>query len=187
VDYENIGSLAMEMQSLTSEKISNQKMKNKNQTIDEEYDPNDPLAGLNVRLLVKGSLVLSPIKGKNISELAVGHRVMISIIDNDDKAVELLQVFNAYNEDGTTKPIVGRIVSINHTTNYEIYAVVARGIYARIVEDENFIKVAIYSPNFGEKNDHEAMRNKLIIYILSIIFILLLVAIFMLLVIIFKF
>jgi hypothetical protein len=112
---------------------------------------------------------------------------MISIIDNDDKAVELLQAFNAYNEDGTTKPIAGRIVSITHTTGYEIYAIVAKGIYARIVEEESFIKVAMYSPNFGVKDDRDAKRNKLIIYILSLIFTLLLIAIFMLIVIIFKF
>jgi len=186
VDYEKISSLTMELQSITSEKISNQKMKNEEEVIIEGIDDfDDPLAGKDVRLLVKGALILSPIKGKDISQLAVGDKVMVSIIDRGNKAIDLLKAFNAYN-DGAVKPIVGRIISINHTTNYKIYAIVAKGIYVKIVEEENFIKVAMDSTYYGVQNVNEndakdSKKNKMTIYILSAIFIILIAVIMLIL------
>jgi hypothetical protein len=182
MDYEKISSLAMELQSITSEKIANQKVKNKEEEIkdDEIDDPNDPLFGKDVKLLVKGALILSPIKGKDISQLVVGDKVMISIIGKNEKTADLLKAFNAYKDDGSAKPIVGRIVSIDHTTNYKIHAIVAKGIYVKIVEEENFIKVATDSSYYGMEiasGEDDPKKNKMTILILSGIFILLLVVI----------
>ena len=185
VDYEKLSSLTMELHSVTSEKISASKIKDQDEdvNIEEADDADDPLAGKDVRLLVRGALILSPVKGKDISKLVIGDKVMISIIDQSAKAVDLLKAFNAYSDEGVAKPIVGRIVSINHTTDYKIHAIVAKGIYVRIIEDENFIKVAMDSTYYGMQavNDKRASRkNKRTIYILTAILILLLTAAFLL-------
>ena len=186
VDYEKISSLSMELQSITSEKIPTQKVKNKDEEIKSDVinDPNDPLFGKDVKLLVRGALILSPIKGKDISQLVIGDKVMISIVDRSDKAADLLNAFNAYKDDGSTKPIVGRIVSINRTTDYKIYAIVAKGIYVKIVEEEDFIKVAMDSTYYGMQSVNDAKdskRNKMIIYIFSAIFVILFSAVIILL------
>ncbi|MCL1864984.1 MAG: hypothetical protein FWF73_04155 [Spirochaetes bacterium] len=187
VDYEKISSLSMELQSITSTKITNLKIKNKKEDVNVEAidDSDDPLAGKDVRLLVRGALILSPIKGKDISELIIGDKVMISVIDKGEKAIELLKAFNAYNEENrTAKPIVGRIVSISHTTDFKIHAIVAKGIYVKIVEEENFIKVAMDSTYYGMQfaNEEKASKkNKMTIYILTAIFLVLLAAVLLLL------
>jgi hypothetical protein len=179
MDYDKISSLTMELQSQTSEKMSGPKEKKQAEDVNIESidDPDDPLAGKDVRLVVRGALILSPIKGKDISELVVGDKVMISVVDTSRKAADLLKAFNAYKDDGTPKPIAGRIISINHTTDYKIHAIVAKGIYVRIIEEENFIKVAMDSTYYGMQlvNDDQASKtNKRNIYILSGILFLLL-------------
>ena len=194
VDYEKISSLSMELYSATSEKISNQKLNQKLQSKAEEAnadaeenETDDPLSGKDVRLLVKGSLILSPIKGRNIAELAVGDIVMISVFDDEENSAEFLKAFNAYNEDGTIKPISGRIISVKHTTKYEIYAIVAKGVYVRIIEVENFIKVAMDPTHYEAQVVEDLRSNKTTIYIISGLAVLFLASILLLVFILFSF
>jgi hypothetical protein len=186
VDYEKISSLTMELQSLTNKKISNAKEKSKAEEVIVEAvdDADSALEGKDVKLLLRGALVLTPIKGKDISQLAVGDKVMIRKKKKNEKAVELLKAFNAYKDDGSAKPIVGRIVAISHTTDYKIHAIVAKGIYVKIVEEEGFIKVAMDSTYYGMQavnDEKDSKKNKMTILVLSGIFILLVVVIILIL------
>lgn len=175
VDYDKISSITMELNSVTSMKIRSTELSKETKTGEdvkiEKID--DPLEGKEVKLMVNGALILSPIKGKDISTLAIGDRIMISVIDKSPRAIDLLKAFNAYGEDGGTKPIPGRLVSIKHDSVYKLHAIVAKGIYVKIVEEEDFIKVAM-DPSFYNTKDAEeevnVKKNKIIMIILSIVF-----------------
>ncbi len=175
VDYEKITSIAMELNSVTGNKIAAAVEPVKEKVVEAEVKVeklDDPLEGKDVKLVLSGSLVLSPTKGKDISELLIGDRIMISIIDKSPKVIDLLKAFNAYREDGSPKPIVGRIVSVKHLEDYKIFAIVAKGIYIKIVEEEDFIKVAMDPTYYNTSPTEEAdtKKNRMLIFILAGVF-----------------
>ncbi len=98
---------------------------------------------------------------------------MISIIDKSPKASDLLKAFIAFREDGSAKPIAGRIVSIKHTTDYKVFAIVAKGIYIKIVEEEDFIKVAMdptYYNTQSSTEEADTKKNRMMMFILAGVF-----------------
>ena len=178
IDYEQITSVDMEMNSSSSTKISaieaekrkEEEEKKNRATI--ELDSENPLAGRDVKLVLQGHVILSPIKGKDIGNVKTGDRIRISLADKNPKAIQVAKAFNAYKEDGTIRPIPGRVVYIKHNqpAGYKIYAIVAKGIYIKIDEDEDNIKIAIESPNaVAEKEDTSSM-SRIFIIIVVIIF-----------------
>lgn len=155
VDYQQISSVDMELYSKSSYKISEHeinKMKEDEEkkkephieAIDEKEDEEEELKGKEIKLIMNGALILSPIKGKDIGLLAPGDRIKISILDKTQKAMTVLKAFNSYDEDGNHKPVTGRIVAIKPRRGggFKITAVVAKGIYVKIEEEEDNIKVA---------------------------------------------
>ncbi len=151
IDYEKISSLTMEMCSSTSSKISAADLaKGRAKQLEPEIKIeklDDPLEGKDVKLVLNGALILSPIKGKDIASLVEGDRIKISLVDNNPKAIEVARAFDAYDESGKFKPITGRIISRKHDGAYTFFAIVARGIYVKIVEEEDRIKVSM-DPSF---------------------------------------
>ncbi|HPP06870.1 MAG TPA: hypothetical protein PLW88_05835 [Syntrophorhabdaceae bacterium] len=182
LDYEVTTSLAMELHSITSTKISPAELA-KGQSMQapqpeikvEKID--EALEGKEVKLMLNGALILSPIKGKDISKLAVGDRIMISIIDKSPKAIELAKAFKAYDEEGNMKPIPGRIISLKKDDYLQIIAIVAKGIYMKIVEEEENIKVAMdpvyYNPSKAKEEEEGTGTSKTFIIVLTTIFIVL--------------
>jgi hypothetical protein len=150
VDTEFISSLDMETDSLTSRKIMDYKQHQENKKegevnleIDTDND-REALKGKEVKLILRGSLILSPISGRDIGLLVVGDRLKVKIVDIHPRAVQVAKAFNAYTENGI-QPIAGRIVFIRRRTDggYTIFVAVARGIYVKVEEMEESIKVAI--------------------------------------------
>jgi hypothetical protein len=184
VDLEPTSSLEMELDSKSSRKIDVRELKKKEEeaqrnedrsdTIQEE---DDPLAGKEIKLILQGSLVLSPIKGKDIKELIVGDRVMISIVDTNPRALDVAKAFKAYDdEQERIKPIPGRIVSLRHlsTGGYKIFAIVAKGIFMKIVEEEESIRVAVEQPGKGTADSIENTSRAMMPLIITLLFVLML-------------
>lgn len=149
VDIEPTSSLEVELDSKSSKKIDPRELEKRkapkeDEVKDEKETDDDPLQGKEIKLILQGSLILSPIKGIDIKELKVGDRIMISIVDTNPKAIDVARAFKAY-EDDKIKPIPGRIVSFRHlrTGGYKIFAIIAKGIFIKIEEEEESIKVAI--------------------------------------------
>jgi len=145
-DYEEISSVDMELFSLSSKKINLKKIqakeKQENEAKENPQDKNS-LNGKAVKLLLQAALVLSPIKGLSISELKVNDRIKIKLIDKNPKAKSVLTAFKAIDEEGNQKPIPARIISIDYSKSdgYKINAIIAKGIFAEIYEEEENIKV----------------------------------------------
>jgi hypothetical protein len=167
VDIEVISSLEMELHSITSRKIIEYQEFQKKQAefdpdiqVDTEDDDKEVLKGREVRLVLRGSLILSPISGRDVGLLVSGDRLKLKIMDTHEKAVNVLKAFNAINNEGP-QPILGRIVSIRHRNDggYTIYAIVAKGIYVKVEELEENIKVAIDTSGLDQAPGSDRMSS----------------------------
>ncbi|HOW84233.1 MAG TPA: hypothetical protein PK573_16840 [Spirochaetota bacterium] len=182
VDFEPTSSLEMELDSKSSKKLDPRELGKKDEKPAEGEsggeEEDDALAGKEIKLILQGSLILSPIKGKEIRDLAVGDRIMISIIDPNPKSRDLAKAFKAYDEEQQRiKPIPGRIVSFRHLASggYKIFAIVAKGIYIRINEEEDNIKVALdqgANPTGGKVESSPSAMMPLIITLMVILLLL---------------
>lgn len=183
--YQAISSLDMELHSITSSKIG---MESKNKDTDSNKDKEMPIVPLDeepekgksgIKLILNSNLVLSPIKGKNIAELAEGDRVKINITDRNPKAITIAKALNSYDEEeGTLKPLFVRVKSIQHYPGegYKIYAIIAKGILAKIIEEEENIKIAVegYSPDI-EETEQNQLNHPLVIILSALIAILVII------------
>jgi hypothetical protein len=176
VDIEMTSSLDMELNSITSQKVMDYKVHPDEKKdgdpdieVDRDDDDKEVLKGKEVRLILRGSLILSPITGRDIGLLVIGDRLKVKIVDTHSKAINVLKAFNAYDKDGP-HPILGRIVYIRRRTDggYTIYAIVAKGIYVKIEELEDNIKVAIDTSYLDSESDKSRMSNVNIIIIISL-------------------
>jgi len=184
VDFEQTSSLDMEMNSRTSRKIDpsvmSQEKEQEQSGDDQEQHPDEELRGRDIKLILNGTVVLSPIKGREIGTLVVGDRIQIGIADKNPKAIQVARAFNAYN-DGKFSPISGRIVSIRRRSQggFKIFCIVAKGIYVRIEEEEENIKISL-SPIMSlsdESNATQSGPNIPLMVLLVIVLILLIGAI----------
>lgn len=150
VDTEYLSSLEMETDSVTSRKMTDYQLPKDGtgkDDVDIEIDTDDDheaLKGKEVKLLLRGSLILAPISGRDIGLLVVGDRLKVKIVDRHPRAVQVAKAFNAYTEEGI-QPITGRIVFLRRRADggYTIFVAVAKGIYVKVEEMEEGIKVAI--------------------------------------------
>lgn len=150
LDVEPVSSLDIERYSITYPKRNiDELMAKRDERIKEAEkligNRESPLAGKDVRMLLRGVLVLSPINGKKVAALEVGDKVRITIVDNHSEAIEFAKTLKIYENEKTIKPISGRIVSIQYTkkSGFEIYASVGKGVYIFITEEESDIKVDV--------------------------------------------
>ncbi len=182
-DIDRISSVDMELFSTTSKKIDPRELqkdteKDKPKEPEIEKVEEDPLSGKEVKLILNGSILLSPIKGKDIGLLEVRDKIRINILDAHAKAVKVARAFNAY-EDGIIKPIVGRVVSVRKRDphGFLIFAIIAKGIFVKIEEEEENIKVALDPSEQPKAEEPVAKKSNLAVTILVSILIILIIVI----------
>ncbi|MCP4133472.1 MAG: hypothetical protein GY754_21060 [bacterium] len=189
VDSDEISSIDMEFLSKTSEKVNprdlpsqkakdeeKKKMKKIEKMEGEGEEEEDPLDSKTVKLILMGSLILSPIRGKDISKIIAGDKVKIKIVDENPKAISVAKAFDAY-DDGEIGPIGGRVISIKMRGDggYSIVVIIAKGIFVKIEEDEGNIKVLMDTAS-SVKPEKETAST------VSVPFLILLVVIFVILI-----
>jgi len=133
------------------------------------------------QLIVEGCCVLSPVKGKIITEIAPGERIYVVLPSKDSVSQKILDAYKARNSEGNPLPIIGRVVEKipNETTKgYVLYVLVAKGIYAKIIEEE-IVKIqteltAISSEN--DDTDSQVGGNKFVNWALYVVFAVLIIA-----------
>jgi hypothetical protein len=166
VEYEQISSLEMELYSATSKKLDKEllspdsykkKAEPDVKKTDEQSDEDD-INKKDIQLILKGNLILSPIKGKDIAGVETGDRIKITLDNSSPKAVTVAKAFKAY-EEGKILPITGRVASIRHLTDggYKIFCIIAKGIYVKIEEEEEGIKIAVEVQEEAESPLHSNM------------------------------
>ncbi len=189
IDFNQLSSLDMELHSISSKKMQTDEQRETEKPGEEKIDDiermdgdEDLLDGKNVKLILEGSLVLAPIKGKEISSLIIGDRIRVKVTDKNPKGIALAKAFNAY-EEGKILPISGRIVSMksNPSGGFKIFVIVAKGIFLKIEEEEEQIKIAMddVALKSGESSGTEGFQlSPSVIILLVVTFIIMIVAIF---------
>ena len=131
--------------------------------------------------------MLSPVKGKHISEIQSGERILVVLSAKDAMSDRIIDAYKARGEDGQPLPIVGRViekVANEEGRGYIIYTLVAKGIYAKIVEEESVkiqTELTKASMEGNETESEDPYKNKVFSYLIYGLFILLIIAIIVIL------
>jgi Domain of unknown function (DUF4899) len=196
VEIQKISSLEMELESTSTRKIDTKAVEPQKKEEDEEIiveknpeDDDEIKPGKNgIRAVIRSSLILSPIKGKNINELKLGDRVLISLIDHNDTNKSIAKAFKAYDEaEGRILPIPARIKSLKYIdgTGYKIFVVIAKGVVGQIIEEEKNIKVALDPAVLIQEDTEKVQGSKagltVIVALFVVIIVLVAVILFMVL------
>jgi len=133
------------------------------------------------QFIVEGCCVLSPVKGKLIAEITPGERIYVMLPAKDSVTSRILDAYKARNSEGAPLPVVGRImekIPNELAKGFILYVMVAKGIYAKIVEEENMkIQTELTAiSSKGESAGADEAGNKYLNWILYAVFTLLIVA-----------
>lgn len=138
--------------------------------------------------IVEGCCVLSPVKGKPINEITSGERILVSLTSGDPVSERIIDAYKARDHEGKPLPVVGRIIEIvpnEETKGVILYVLVAKGIYAKIIEEEP-VRIQtemthIASANGNSEDDTQGSKNWITI-LGSIIFVILVLAIILIII-----
>ncbi len=117
--------------------------------------------------IIEGKSVIAPVKGKYINDIAIGEKVKVFLPGGDLVSEKILKLMNAIDSEGKRSSIPGRIKAKipMEKSGYIIYALVAKGCLAKIIEEEN-VKIEVDIPL--EESDSMGSDNK-IIYLMAIL------------------
>ena len=161
--FQETSSLDIELDSQSSRKMDSKAAAQENKAAEKvsaETPLDEPQIGKDgVKLIIKGALNLSPIKGKHISSIVQGDKVMITLLEENNQTIQIAQAFKSYDaEKKKIMPLPARITTIKFIdgVGYKIFALIAKGVYTVVIEEETNIKVAldpIYAAALGEKTE----------------------------------
>ncbi len=156
VASEQISSIDMELLSKSSIKIADKiPLKKSDESEDKEEDfeftsvdekEKLELDQKDIKLIIDGELLLSPIKGMHISGLVVGDTINIRFKTITPKTIEIARAFNAY-KNQKMLAVSGIIRSFRHLPGggYKIFVEIAEGVFVKVEEEEENIKVDFVS------------------------------------------
>lgn len=116
-----------------------------------------------VEYIIPGSVIVSPVKGKYINDINQGEKISVMLTGKDPVSDRIARMFNAITSDGEYLPVSARIKEKFPLSSggYAIYALVAKNVMVKIIEEEN-VKIDIEKV---EQKKEESNENMLFIYI----------------------
>lgn len=121
------------------------------------------------KYVIDAKAILSPVRGKNASDLVPGDKIRVMLTGNDLVTAKILKLLNAYDPEGARLPITGRIkarVPLGKG-GFMLYAFVAKGSLAKIFEEEN-VKIMTDSPQ-DDFMSSAPRFDRWLIYILALL------------------
>jgi hypothetical protein len=121
------------------------------------------------KYIIDGTAILSPVKGKNVSDLIAGDKIRVILTGKDMVSEKILKLLNAHDAEGGRLPITGRIKAKIpfEKGGYILYALVAKGVLAKIFEEEN-VKLMIDQPLDEFTGETSGIDNRLF-YVIAIV------------------
>ena len=115
----------------------------------EEVSEKQADAQNNYNVVIPVKAILSPVKGRPIYELKIGHKIMVNVIPNNEKAKYFIDLMKLRNED-KIKPTPGEVIDIKMGPGkkdpIEILTDLGSGIFGKIIEEEKQVKLKTYDP-----------------------------------------
>jgi len=130
--------------------------------------------------IVEGKCVLSPVKGKYINEIAQGEKIHVVLPGKDELSEKIIDAYKARDHEGRPLPVAGKVMEkvFIEGGGVVLYVLVAKGIYAKIVEEDNVkIQTEITQSKKTEKKSEkeEADDHRIMNIFIYIIFALMIV------------
>ena len=130
--------------------------------------------------IVEAKCVLSPVKGKYINEIASGEKIHVVLPGKDELSEKIIDAYKARDHEGKPLPVAGKVMEKVYIEGGGVilYVIVAKGIYAKIVEEDNVkIQTEITQSKKTEKKTEaeEAGNHKIMNIFIYIIFALMIV------------
>ncbi len=132
------------------------------------------------KYVIAAEAVLAPVRGKNINELVPGDKVKLILPGKDLVTDKILKLLDAYDSEGGRLPIPGRtkIVVPDAKGGFVLYAFVAKGVLAKVYEEEN-VKIMLDKPVLDSPERSTKMENWLIYVMIALVGIIILSGIFL--------
>ena len=174
IDIDNLSSLAIELIGIIIDLPAGM---DSGAGEESQEKPGDDLSAEDARItkieaeanyLVSGSIIVAPVSGKYVNDINLGELIKVLLTGKDNVTKKLLSVLNATKEDGSTSPVKGRLKAKIplEKGGYILYALVAKGVLAKIVEEEN-VKIQIDSSVKDEVK--KSKSDNVIMYILAVL------------------
>lgn len=109
--------------------------------------------------IIDGSIVVSPVKGKSLLEVAVGDKIMVNLTGNDVVTQKVLKVLGAIDSERKISPVQGKVVekfTLSDSGSIILYVLVAKKVMAKIIEESN-VKISVLDT--GESDDNNASEG----------------------------
>jgi hypothetical protein len=121
------------------------------------------------KFVIEGRAIVAPVKGKNVSDLIPGDKIMVVLNGRDLVSEKILKMLNAYDGEGGRLPVPGRLKAKIplEKGGTMLYTVVAKGVLAKIFEEEN-VKILLDQSLEEVQAESIGIENR-IIYIMGII------------------
>jgi Fe-S-cluster formation regulator IscX/YfhJ len=121
------------------------------------------------KYIVQGSIIVSPVSGKYVNDIEPGEIIKVLLPGKDAVTRKLIEVLNATNDEGTVVPVKGRLKAKipQEKSGYILYALVAKGVLAKIIEEEN-VKIQV-DDSVKKEVEKSKMDSKLLIAIAVVI------------------
>ena len=113
--------------------------------------------------VIEGVSIVSPVKGKYIGDLVAGDIIMVLLPRGDAISKKILEAVKAMGDDGSIKPVKGRLKHkiIEGKGPYYLYVLVAKGVYAKLTEEEN-VKIRVEASASGDQESKGEKSNKVL-------------------------
>lgn len=179
LSIENTNSLTMELANISIEEP--QKAADKEpEKLDGELTGKIAAIESKAEYVLNGRIIISPIKGKHISEIKVGEKIKILLTGSDSINKQIAKSLKALSEDNEILPITMRITEKfpMDKKGYYIYGLIAKNVLVRIVEEED-IKIEtdtvqkILKSAKHEKNNSDSRTIIYIVLLVGLLFIIL--------------
>jgi len=167
VEIEPSSSLELELEGIEFEQPQMEETNNDESLKSSDVDKDDSLEKeieKDADHIIQGTLIVSPVKGKYLNDVAVGEKIMVRLTGGDPVTTKILTILKAKDEEGNVKPIKGRLKSKlpMEKGGYTLYVLVAKSVLVKILEEEN-VKV-LMEQSMLEKDDTKTDTN-LIVFI----------------------
>ena len=121
------------------------------------------------KYVIEGKAIVAPVKGKNVGDLIPGDKIMVALNGRDMVTEKILKMLNAFDSEGGRLPVPGRLKAkiTLEKGGTMLYAVVAKGVLAKIFEEEN-VKLLLDQSLENIKSESSGFENR-IIYIMAVV------------------
>lgn len=179
LSIDNTNSLTMELADIPIHEPKN-KLDKESERPDGELTEKITAIESKAEYVLNGRIIISPIKGKHISEIKVGEKIKILLTSSDTINKQVAKSLKALSEDNEILPISMRVTEKfpMEKKGYYIYGLIAKNVLVRIIEEED-VKIEtdtvqkIVKSAKAEKKNSDSRTIIYIVLLIGLLFIIL--------------